>query len=200
MKVQFEKYNPDWLVAFEKTKTDLLSTIGFTSPIIEHIGSTSVESLSAKPIIDILVGLTNENDLDRVIEPLVKAGYIYYEIYNKDMPYRRLFVKHKSNVQNLHMASVITADNEIPRYTEEHKQRLAHVHILAYNTEHWIRHIAFRDYLRSHPKVKEEYQHLKEILSTKEWKDGNEYSQAKNNFIKAEEQKAIHWYSNKNKY
>ncbi|MFA4870114.1 MAG: GrpB family protein [Pedobacter sp.] len=63
------------------------------------------------------------------------------------------------------------------------------------NSEHWMRHIAFRDYLRTHPEIRAEYQQLKEELSTQEWKDGNEYNEAKDSFIKTVEQKAVKWYN-----
>ncbi|MOA08135.1 dephospho-CoA kinase/protein folding accessory domain-containing protein [compost metagenome] len=75
-----------------------------------------------------------------------------------------------------------------------HAHRIAHVHVLPFGSEHWIRHIAFRDYLRVHPAIKDEYQKLKEQLSTMEWKDGNDYNDAKDSFIKREERKAIKWY------
>jgi len=58
-----------------------------------------------------------------------------------------------------------------------------------------MRHIAFRDYLRTHPEIRAEYQQLKEELSTQEWKDGNEYNEAKDSFIKTVEQKAVKWYN-----
>ena len=63
-----------------------------------------------------------------------------------------------------------------------------------YNSEHWIRHIAFRNYLREHVTIQKEYQKLKRELSTKDWLDGNDYNKAKNDFIKIEEKKAIDWY------
>ena len=51
------------------------------NPKIEHIGSTSVPNLSAKPIIDIQVGIENSYDLDKTIEPMINNHYIYYELY-----------------------------------------------------------------------------------------------------------------------
>lgn len=69
MKIKFEKYNPDWSNDFEKIKSELSELIGFINPNIEHIGSTSVKGLSAKPIIDILIGVNNESDLEKTITP-----------------------------------------------------------------------------------------------------------------------------------
>lgn len=194
MKIKFEQYNPAWKQAFEQIKNELISTIGFINPQIEHIGSTSVEGLSAKPIIDILIGLDNENDLDKIVHPLMNNGYVYYEKYNKVMPYRRFFVKHKTDPHNLSIPILIRENDNILDETDEHNYRLAHIHALPYNSKHWIRHIAFRDYLRAHTDLQEKYQYLKEELSTKEWRDGNEYNEGKDDFIKKEEQKAVDWY------
>ncbi|MDU1891311.1 MAG: GrpB family protein [Dysgonomonas sp.] len=196
MKIHIEKYNIKWRQDFEAIKEDLESLIGFLHPQIEHVGSTSVEGLSAKPIIDILVGLECKEDLDRVITPLMDNDYIYYEIYNQYMPDRRFFVKHKVDLQTLSLPNIFREDDEVPTDTNEHNSRLAHIHVWPKDSDNWIRHIAFRDYLRSHPVVKNEYQKLKERLSLQEWKDGNEYNEAKDSFIKTEERKAIDWYYN----
>lgn len=194
MKIKFEKYNPVWNQSFNTIKEELIQAIGFINPCIQHIGSTSVEGLSAKPIIDILIGVNDNSDLNKVIEPLMNKGYVYYEKYNNVMPYRRFFVKHKVDPKNLGLPLCIDNDTVFDQQ-KEHDYRLAHIHVLPYKSEHWIRHIAFRDYLRTHPEIKKAYQQLKEQLSIKDWKDGNEYNEAKDDFIKREEKKAIEWYT-----
>lgn len=90
------------------------------------------------------------------------------------MPYRRFFVNLISSPSYLSLP--------------------VHIHVLQLNSVHWIRHIAFRDYLRTNPDIKAEYQQLKEELSKQEWKDGNDYNEGKNSFLKSEERKAIKWY------
>ena len=197
MKIKLEKYNPDWPGDFEKVKSELMELLGFMNPEIEHIGSTSVEGLSAKPIIDILIGVGDESDLEKTIIPLTNKDYVYHERYNKDMPYRRYFVKHKISPKELSLPLVITDRHTIRATTDEHSCRLAHIHILPYNSEHWLRHVAFRDYLRTHPLIKNQYQKLKEQLSGREWRDGNEYNEAKDKFLKTEENKAVNWYRGK---
>lgn len=72
MKITFEKYNPFWKKQFETIKNELKDSIGFLNPQIEHIGSTSVENLSAKPVIDIMIGVKNEEELDK-IPPLLRG-------------------------------------------------------------------------------------------------------------------------------
>ncbi|WP_430615251.1 GrpB family protein [Flavobacterium sp. JP2137] len=197
MKLTFEKHNPNWSTDFENIKNELLKLIGNINPKIEHIGSTSIQGLSAKPIIDILIGVNSDKDLEGTISPLISSNYVYYECFNEIMPYRRFFVKHKINPRTLSIPIIIANKDIIPASTEEHNCRLAHIHILHYNSEHWLRHIAFRDYLKTYPLIKEEYQLLKEELSKKEWRDGNEYNEAKNKFIEKEEKKAIDWYLKK---
>lgn len=195
MNIHLKTYDPLWKQHFETLREELSSLLGSPEPKIEHIGSTSVEGLSAKPIIDLLIGVADQAGLDRVITPLMDNGYIYYEKYNQDMPYRRFFVKHKVNPESLGLPAIYREQDIIPATTQEHDQRLAHIHVLPYLSEHWIRHIAFRDYLRTHSIVRQQYQALKENLVLQEWADGNAYNQAKDDFLKTEEQKAIDWYN-----
>ncbi|AQX05353.1 hypothetical protein BAX97_14905 [Elizabethkingia meningoseptica] len=194
MKLTVEKYNPDWKKQFEILKKELEAATASIHTIIEHVGSTSVEGLSAKPVIDILVGIDAEEDLDK-IPPMLK-GYVYYEKYNEDMPYRRYFVKLKDVPAAWSFPEHIKSGDIIPERLHDHSLRVAHIHVIPVSSEHWIRHIAFRDYLRTHPEVRAEYQRLKEELAMRNWKDGNEYNAAKNDFIQAEEQKAVRWYQN----
>ena len=181
-------------MVFDRIKTDLLQHIGFVRPQIDHIGSTSVPGLSAKPIIDIMIGLADEQDLDKITHPLMAADYIYYEIYNRDMPYRRFFVKHQHSPLHLSLPIHIRQQTEIPDPDTEHHFRLAHIHAIPVSSVHWLRHIAFRDYLCAFPEVLQAYQLLKKSLSVFDWHDGNEYNSAKNDFIKREEHKAVDWY------
>ncbi len=173
-----------------------MEDIGFLNPQIEHIRSTSVEGLSAKPIIDIMIGVRSEGDLNKIPSLLKGKTYVYYEKYNEDMPYRRFFIKLKDLPQNLDLPEIIHQGDEIHEKMHDHKLRIAHIHSIPVSSEHWLRHIAFRDYLRTHPEVRDEYQKLKEHLSLQEWHDGNDYNEGKDPFIKKEEQKAVQWYLN----
>lgn len=146
----------------------------------------------AKPIIDILVGISNQNQLDKVVAPLISNNYIFYKKYNSIMPFRRFFVKLKKSSENIFRPPIYNEKDVIPNEINNHK--LAHIHILEYNSFHWKRHIAFRNYLQEHSDIKNEYQELKIHLSTKEWLDGNQYNSAKNDFIRQIEEKAIEWY------
>lgn len=195
MKIQLEKFNLEWSKAYKEIEEDLIRNLAFLNPVMEHIGSTSISGMMAKPIIDILVGVSKEEQLDKVVEPMINNDYIYYEKYNSIMPYRRFFVKLKTK-PDFFIPTVFVENDEIPSSLHEYK--LAHIHILEYNSYHWRRHIAFRDYLINHEDVKNEYQNIKIELSSLDWRDGNEYNDAKNDFIKKTERKAIEWYAEKN--
>ncbi|MCP9848747.1 GNAT family N-acetyltransferase [Cyanobium sp. Morenito 9A2] len=96
MKIKLEPWNPAWLDAFERTKARLLAALPVPGLLIDPIGSTSLGDISAKPIIDILVGLQHATQLDEVIHPLLAAGFTYVEAFTGAMPYRRFFVTLKA--------------------------------------------------------------------------------------------------------
>ena len=197
MKINIEKYNPNWIIQYTHIRNQLLWILNSFNPIIEHIGSTSIPSLSAKPIIDIAVGIINISELNKTIIPMINNQYLYYEIYNKQMPKRRFFVGLKDKKDHTKFQSIYSNNDNIP-HNNLQKYKLSHIHIWQYNSDDWIRHIAFRDYLIEHPNDMSQYEELKRILSEKEWVDGNEYNDAKNDFIKNLELKAILWYQDIN--
>jgi GrpB-like predicted nucleotidyltransferase (UPF0157 family) len=195
MKINIDPYNPNWAYLFIELKNEILESLHFLNPTIEHIGSTSIIDLSSKPIIDILVGIPSLEQLNETIQPLIDLKYIYFEKFNSSMPNRRFYVKLKNKTNFYNAPEVFTKNDIIPNELNEHK--LAHVHIFENNSLDYKRHIAFRDYLKKHSVEKEKYQQLKLDLSSKFWKDGSEYNSAKNDFIKNLEQKAIQWYDGK---
>ncbi|MFD1630695.1 GrpB family protein [Pseudopedobacter beijingensis] len=196
MILPFEPYNPAWKNQFNTLKEELETLLQPIKASVEHIGSTSVEGLAAKPLIDILIGLENEADLDKVPALLQGKNYVYYEKYNEDMPYRRFFVALTDQPEKLGVPAHIGPDDEIPLRLHDHSLRIAHIHTIPQRSGHWLRHIAFREYLRTHPAVKNEYQALKEKLVQQEWEDGNDYNEGKDAFLKEYEKKAVTWYHN----
>jgi GrpB-like predicted nucleotidyltransferase (UPF0157 family) len=197
MILPFESYNPKWKEQFDRIKQELDELLGSLQVTIDHIGSTSVEGLSAKPVIDVLVGVKQESDLDKVPALLADKNFVYYEKYNADMPYRRFFILLNATPGDLGVPACIGKTDEIPEKLHNHAFRIAHIHVIPFDSEHWLRHIAFRDYLRAHPKVRTEYQALKEQLIQQQWTDGNDYNLGKDPFLKIEEKKAVDWYHNK---
>lgn len=194
MILPFEPYNPIWKANFDSIQHELLALLKPIRSRVDHIGSTAVEGLSAKPIIDILIGLEEENDLDLIPFLLQGKCYVYYEKYNEDMPYRRFFVALIDRPEVLGLPAHIAPDDEIPVRLHDHSLRIAHIHSIPTSSVHWLRHIAFRDYLRVHEEVRVQYQVIKEKLALQQWKDGNDYNDAKDEFLKEHEAKAVEWY------
>ena len=167
MKIIIEPYNPNWANQFEKESELISQVLKDHSPIIEHIGSTSVKGLGAKPIIDILIGFPNFDTSKDAIKKIEKLGYTYVQEYEKEMPFRRFFFKTKNH------------------------QRTHHIHLVQIDSTFWKRHLAFRNHLRENQKDREEYYKLKQELSLKDWKNGDEYASAKNSFIRGIEKKLL---------
>lgn len=176
---------------FEKARNEIAECLHELGPSIEHIGSTAVPGLGAKPKIDVLVGLYDTSQLDMVVGPMQMIGYTYFKVYEASMPYRRLMVK----LSSLSEGRIPKIISEGQSYVDGEQYRsLVHVHAMAVGTEHWTRHIAFRNYLRNHENVRDQYFALKEKLSEQEVRDGNEYNKLKNEFIQEIQAKAVEWF------
>ncbi len=195
MQIKIEPYNDDWVRQFLKIKNELLILLKDFNPKIEHFGSTSVPGLAAKPVIDILVGVQSVDDFKLLPKKILKSNkYIYYKVFNKIVPERRLFVRLKDEINTEEFVKIYHEPGDIP-HNKINRSRIAHVHIWKYNSKGWIRHIAFREYLKSHNEVKLKYEILKKQLSQRDWKNGMEYNEGKDEFINTQEKKAILWYS-----
>jgi len=167
-KIVIADYDPRWPSMFEEEKNRLIKDIGQWALDIQHIGSTSVSGLGAKPVIDIMIGVRTLQEADTYcLVPVSNLGYEYIKKYEDQMPYRRYFSKSRN-------------ENVL-----EH-----HIHLVEKGSEFWVRHLAFRDYLRVNPEVAREYEQLKRNLAP-QFSDGNEYAAAKTDFIKEIETKAL---------
>ena len=162
MKIKIESYNNSWPYLFEEIKYKIKNKIRKDNITIEHIGSTSIKNLASKPIIDVLIGVSSDK-LDNYIDPIKNLGYTHIKEYEIETPNRRFFFYEKS------------------------KERITHVHLVNKNSKWFKRHIAFRNELRLNEITRKKYQRLKYSLSEKEWKDGNEYADAKTTFIRSVE-------------
>lgn len=158
MKIIIEPYNNDWINQFETIKIQLTKIINVDFNI-EHIGSTSVKGLGAKPIIDIMIGLKDFENADKLIPNFKNIGYEYVSTFENIFPNRRFFILEK---------------NEI---------RYVHVHMIEYQSEFWNRHIRFRNHLRSNEIDRENYHQLKLELAKIDWKERGDYANAKSDFI-----------------
>lgn len=166
MRISIEKYNPQWKDKFESEKQLLLKKLGTSDIDIEHIGSTAIDGLSAKPIIDIMIGLKDFNLADLLIEKLENIEYQYISKYNEIISERRFYIKERNGI------------------------RTHHLHMVERGKEFWIRHINFRDYLRNNKADRDEYNRLKIALSKRDWNNRDEYANAKSDFVRLIEKKA----------
>jgi len=151
---------------FEEEKQSLQTVLGEVSAQVEHIGSTAVEGLAAKPIIDIMIGLPDFPIADAFVPRIETLDYEYINKYEDEMPFRRYFVKNSNGI------------------------RTHQIHMVEIGSEFWARHLLFRDYLRRNPDTANDYAALKKQLAAHEWEDVNEYADAKTEFIKNVENKA----------
>ncbi|MDB5226145.1 MAG: hypothetical protein JWN78_338 [Bacteroidota bacterium] len=165
MTIKLSEYNPNWASMFFSEKQLVLKNFPVKESLIEHIGSTAIPSLIAKPIIDILLGVPSLSTEISVVNYLEKLNYEYIEEYNKIIPERRFFIKNINSI------------------------RTYHIHMTEINSDFWIRHLFFRNQLLENIKVREQYQELKIKLTKQEWDSGNSYANAKSDFIRSVENK-----------
>jgi GrpB-like predicted nucleotidyltransferase (UPF0157 family) len=191
MKIIIEAYQPAWVQQFQQEKATIQTALAQLSPQVEHIGSTSVPGLGAKPIIDILVGIQQEDQLDQTIPPMMAAGYTYFRKHEPGMPYRRFYVRLLDAQGQKPPAMVDIGEGLV---IGQDFKSVTHIHLLVKDTIHWTRHIAFRDYLRTHPDVAAQYDALKRKKSQQDFKDGIAYNEAKDEFVKKVEADAVKWY------
>lgn len=167
-KVKVVPYEDEWIDKYHSEADQLMRSIGFLNPAIHHIGSTSVPGLPAKPIIDILIEVENVADLDRYKPVMEEMGYVCRG--ENGIPGRRYFDK--------------GADD-----------RTHHVHAFSKSSPGAVRHLAFRDYLISHPQVAGEYDVLKIQIAASCNNNIIQYCDEKDPFIKKHEQHAVEWYA-----
>ena len=155
--VRLETYDPEWIRAYEKEKSIIEDCIRNYIIDIQHVGSTSIEGLIAKPIIDIAVGVPSLVEGHKCIEPLEQIGYEY---------------KGEAGVVG---RLYFTKDDGIIR--------IHHIHIEEVGSTNWWNQILFRDYLRLHNDARDEYGELKKILAQKYANDRETYTERKADFI-----------------
>ncbi|MDH5448232.1 MAG: GrpB family protein [Candidatus Bathyarchaeota archaeon] len=160
--VKVMDYNPQWSELFENEKRLILKVIGRFVVGIEHVGSTAVIGLGAKPIIDITVAIKNLKDANKCIEPLESIGYEYAPEYEESMPERRYFHKGRP-----------------PR------ERHYDLHMVELLSDFCKRHLLFHNYLRAHPEVAQDYHELKKRLAVEYGSDHECYTEAKTSFIES---------------
>lgn len=159
--VKIIPYDKTWPIEFNREKEKLEKLLGPNVISIEHVGSTSIHNLGAKPIIDVLIG----------VKSIKKEGKICSNILDKKSGYYKRF-KYSPKVRFL-----IAKGNE--------EKRTHYIHIVRYKGRIWDRSILFRDYLRKNKLAIKKYFKLKKLLANKYNDNREKYTKEKSAFIKS---------------
>lgn len=151
------EYDTKWPRLFQREATRLRRALGEKALAVEHVGSTSVPGLAAKPIIDIVLVVADSSDEAGYVPDLEAAGYVL-RIREPDWHEHRLFKGPDTNVN---------------------------VHTFSAGCEEVDRMLAFRDWLRTHEEDRELYLAAKRDLATRTWKYVQNYADAKSEVVQA---------------
>lgn len=154
--IQLHNYQHVWPEIFAEEKAEILSFLDQDYPV-EHIGSTAVPGMKAKPVIDLMLGLPRLDLNGSFIHALQKAGYTYVP----KLEWKERYFFRKGEPGN----------------------GTCHLHIKAYEGNEWRDKLAFRDYLMKHPEKAMDYQRLKSRLAVTHKKNRSRYTAAKEPFI-----------------
>lgn len=159
-RVDIVDYDPKWPIWYEEEKQRVLEAIGHKVVAVEHIGSTSVSGLGAKPIIDMMAGVQGPAEADQCIPLLRRIGYTSFtpEPDNPDHYYCCGKGPHSIGY---------------------------HLHLVRFKSQEWEKHLIFRDYLRIRRSVAQEYYELKKKLARRHDSDRAGYTSAKASFIQS---------------
>jgi len=154
-RVRLVPYRGEWAQLFCKERARLLAAIGEYVLDIQHVGSTAIPGLPAKPILDIGVAVAEFEAARVCIAPLEALGYTYRGEHG--IPRRHYFVREPPRTHHLHMHEIASPE--------------------------WGRLVLFRDYLLAHPDVAEAYGALKRELARRHSHDRGAYTEAKTAFV-----------------
>jgi GrpB-like predicted nucleotidyltransferase (UPF0157 family) len=150
-------YSSEWSVLFQQEAGRLAATLGSHALDIQHIGSTSIPGLAAKPILDIGVAVTAETEVAVCVPLLTALGYTY----RGDRGWSEGFF-----------------------FDRGEEERLTHyLHMLLLDSPAWGNYLRFRDYMIAHTESRDVYMRLKQKLAAKYAGDRNAYTAAKAEFI-----------------
>ena len=145
----------EWKEMYEEEKEELLNIFNKEDIVVEHVGSTSVEELLAKPIVDIALGINNYKNLE----------------------------KYMNILQERYTVKINDESKEILLIKENNLETFCLIHVLNSTSDRFKNMVKFRDILRNNPDVLKEYQELKKHLSVMYSNDRKMYTKSKNDFI-----------------
>lgn len=165
-KVSLTKHNPEWITEAERVIQKLRCLLGSHAVDIQHVGSTSIRHIHAKPIIDIAVAVDNFNKLEEICALLEPSGFSYI---CEDVTGQHLFAR---------------GNDEI---------RTHHIHFVCADSEAWRNYLNFRDYLLAYPDKAREYDNLKQNLAALYSNDRASYTAGKAQLVSQFLEEAKYW-------
>ena len=168
--VKLTEHQETWKTEADQTIAELKSLLHDVAVDIQHIGSTAISFIHAKPIIDIAVGVHDLNDITPYVETLKNRYYIFR---GEDVPGQILFVK-----------------GDFERNTRTH-----HVHVVKWDGIEWKNYINFRDYLNAFPEKAKVYDMCKLNLAKQFPQDRNSYTKGKQQLVSVLLEEAKEWKS-----
>ncbi|WP_208560809.1 GrpB family protein [Marinilactibacillus kalidii] len=158
--IQLAEYDPCWAEVFDQTKKEIVKETNLNQYQIEHIGSTAIKGIPAKPIIDILIGINSlRNGSEAVINQLKKADFLKLKVERPD--------------------EIVLA-----RFTDDTYEVKTHfIHLVELNAKKWKELIFFRDYLNEHRSDRERYAQLKQQILREQTITIESYTDKKIDFI-----------------
>ncbi|MCE4553832.1 GrpB family protein [Roseateles cellulosilyticus] len=160
--MQLATADANWPAQFEAAAAPLRTVFGSHAGTLEHIGSTAVPGLCAKPVLDVLLGVAQLSDVAPHHAALAALGYRYRPEHERELPERRYF----------------TRDADTTRLR-------VHLHVVVNDSTFWREHLAFRDALRADHLLAARYAELKRQLAAEHADDKAAYTEAKGPFIRA---------------
>jgi GrpB-like predicted nucleotidyltransferase (UPF0157 family) len=161
-------YQEEWPSKFELEAAAIRSALGALALRVDHVGSTAVPGLPSKPIIDIQVAVGDVRDLDAFVPALERLGYLFAP--DPDSPDFHFFGK------------------------PVERPRRFHIHVCEAGSQEEARHLAVRDYLRSHTEEAARYATLKREVAARRAFDRLAYLEGKEAYISDLERRAVAWY------
>jgi GrpB-like predicted nucleotidyltransferase (UPF0157 family) len=149
------KYDPEWAITYERLAGDIRDALGDTAVEVEHVGSTSVPGLDAKPIIDIDLIVPDSTDEGAYIDRLVGLDYTF--VLREPDWYEHRLLRHADPLTNLH--------------------------VFGTGCEEYAQMIALRDAMRADDAVRDRYLDAKRALSARTWAYVQDYADAKSDVI-----------------
>lgn len=166
---QVMSHDPAWAKTYSDEANRLHAALAQAAHWIEHVGSTAVPGLPAKPVIDVMVGVTDYDRFAEIRRVLEEQGYAWDPAAERDEPARKVFRKGSS---------------------DRTQQRTHHLHLTIKGGDYWRRLLAFRDQLRRDPDAAAEYAAVKYALIRTCGGDSRAYTRGKHDVVKKIERAA----------